>query len=93
LKKQEERTAKSSVWWEMPRNFSGVGPPEFSPDLVTDQTSAHDPCEAMCGGMTLPEALKLRESDPEDIQAFIQSMGSMSACWLSKRGPCFRLRE
>lgn len=36
------------------------------PDLVTDQTSAHDPLNGYVpNGMTLSEALKLRESDPK----------------------------
>ena len=37
----------------------------FHPDLVTDQTSAHDPLKGYVpAGMTLAEALKLREADP-----------------------------
>lgn len=38
----------------------------FEPDLVTDQTSAHDPVGGYVpGGMSLDEALKLRAADPE----------------------------
>ena len=38
----------------------------FSPDLVTDQTSAHDPLEGYVpAGLTLEEADALRVSDPE----------------------------
>jgi len=37
----------------------------FAPDLVTDQTSAHDPLEGYVpGGMSLEEAEALRASDP-----------------------------
>jgi len=39
----------------------------FKPDLVTDQTSAHDPLNGYVpGGMTLEEANALRESDPAE---------------------------
>ncbi|TVQ93689.1 MAG: urocanate hydratase [Deltaproteobacteria bacterium] len=37
----------------------------FAPDLVTDQTSAHDPLEGYIpGGMSLAEAMALRSRDP-----------------------------
>ncbi|HUG87977.1 MAG TPA: urocanate hydratase [Actinomycetota bacterium] len=39
----------------------------FSPDVVTDQTSAHDPLEGYVpAGLTLDEATELRDSDPEE---------------------------
>ena len=39
----------------------------WRPDLVTDQTSAHDPLNGyVAGGMSLTDALALRASDPED---------------------------
>lgn len=46
------------------------------PDLVTDQTSAHDPLNGYVPhGRTLEEALALRESDPKGYaEASIQSM-------------------
>ncbi len=34
------------------------------PDVVTDQTSAHDALDYVPKGLTMPEALKLRKSDP-----------------------------
>ncbi|MCV5433624.1 urocanate hydratase, partial [Escherichia coli] len=38
----------------------------ITPDLVTDQTSAHDPLNGYIPvGYTLEEAAKLREEDPE----------------------------
>ncbi len=38
----------------------------ITPDVVTDQTSAHDPLNGYVpNGMTYEEALELRESDPE----------------------------
>jgi len=48
----------------------------FQPDLVTDQTSAHDPLRGYVpAGMTLREALKLRESDPDEyVKHSMQSM-------------------
>jgi len=49
----------------------------FSPDLVTDQTSAHDELEGYVPHqMTLAAALALRTSDPEKYKALsIASMG------------------
>jgi urocanate hydratase len=48
------------------------------PDLVTDQTSAHDPLNGYVpAGMTLDDADALRESDPKDYVA--RSMASMRA--------------
>lgn len=39
------------------------------PDVVTDQTSAHDPLSYVPNGMTLAEAVALRASDPARYQA------------------------
>jgi len=38
------------------------------PDVVTDQTSAHDPLSYVPNGMTLAEAVALRERDPQRYQ-------------------------
>src|SRR6266568_8338406 len=39
----------------------------FRPDVVTDQTSAHDPLDGYVpGGLSLEEALFLRETSPDD---------------------------
>jgi urocanate hydratase len=48
----------------------------FHPDLVTDQTSAHDPLKGYVpAGMTLLEALRLREDDPDEyVKHSMQSM-------------------
>ncbi len=47
------------------------------PDVVTDQTSAHDALQGYVpGGMTLEDALALRESDPESYIG--RSMRSMA---------------
>ncbi|MBI4259832.1 MAG: urocanate hydratase, partial [Actinobacteria bacterium] len=41
----------------------------FVPDIVTDQTSAHDPLGGYIPqGLSVNEAAKLRESDPEEYQ-------------------------
>lgn len=47
------------------------------PDIVTDQTSAHDPLNGYVPhGMTLAEALQLRKSDPNKYRELsIRSMG------------------
>ncbi len=49
----------------------------FKPDLVTDQTSAHDPLAGYVpDGMTLAQALSLRETDPQAYVAkSIAAMG------------------
>ncbi len=38
------------------------------PDVVTDQTSAHDPLSYVPNGMSFEDAVKLRESDPARYQ-------------------------
>ena len=50
----------------------------YLPDVVTDQTSAHDPLTGYIpAGMTLAEAAELRERDPQAYQA--RAMASMAA--------------
>ncbi|MBA3737544.1 MAG: urocanate hydratase [Actinobacteria bacterium] len=49
----------------------------FRPDIVTDQTSAHDPLGGYVpAGLTFEDALALRERDPEDYQR--RSVASMA---------------
>lgn len=49
----------------------------ITPDLVTDQTSAHDPLGGYVpAGLNLEEAITLRESDPEEYVS--RSMASMA---------------
>ena len=48
----------------------------LTPDVVTDQTSAHDPLYYYPRGMTFEEAVALRESDPETFKA--RAMESMA---------------
>ncbi len=48
----------------------------ITPDVVTDQTSAHDPLYYYPRGMSFEEALALRESDPEAFKA--KAMESMA---------------
>ena len=47
-----------------------------TPDMVTDQTPAHDPLMYVPHGMSLDEAVALRESDPAEYQR--RSMDSMA---------------
>jgi len=49
---------------------------EVIPDIVTDQTSAHDPLNGYIpNGFTLDEAIELREADPSDYrQLSLKSM-------------------
>jgi urocanate hydratase len=50
----------------------------FRPDVVTDQTSAHDPVGGYVPqGLTLEEASSLREADPAEYER--RSYGSMAA--------------
>ena len=50
---------------------------DFTPDVLTDQTSAHDPLNGYVPhGMSLAEARRLRTSDPDDYLArSFRSMG------------------
>jgi len=49
----------------------------ITPDLLTDQTSAHDPLNGYVPrGMSFPEALELRARDPETYQS--QSLATMA---------------
>ena len=49
-----------------------------TPDVVTDQTSAHDPLGGYVpAGLSLEEAARLREADPEEYQR--RSLSSMRA--------------
>jgi urocanate hydratase len=49
----------------------------FAPELVTDQTSAHDPLGGYVpAGLSLEEAAALRDRDPEDYQR--RAYGSMA---------------
>jgi urocanate hydratase len=55
------------------------------PDILTDQTSAHDPLRGYVpNGMTLAEALALRASDPgEYTERSVQAMGQHVAAMLA----------
>ena len=66
----------------------------FAPDIVTDQTSAHDPRDGYVpGGMTLDEALTLRASDPDTyVKRALESIAAHVEAWLGfqRRGAiCF----
>ena len=45
------------------------------PDVVTDQTSAHDPLDYVPKGLSMAEAVALRESDPDEYRS--RSLASM----------------
>lgn len=50
--------------------FQAIHDKGFIPDIVTDQTSAHDPINGYVpNGMTYEEALALRAADPEKYEA------------------------
>ncbi|MFN2525031.1 MAG: urocanate hydratase, partial [Actinomycetota bacterium] len=56
----------------------------FEPDVVTDQTSAHDLLEGYIpGGMPFEEALKLRADDPDTYtKRSLESIGTHVEAWL-----------
>jgi len=59
------------------------------PDVVTDQTPAHDPLMYVPNGYTLEEAVQLREADPKRYQeASMQAMAAHCAAMveMQKRG-------
>lgn len=64
------------------------------PDLVTDQTSAHDPLNGYVpNGMSYAEALKLRSNDPqkyrkESLRAMAEQVAAMCA-WHQQGVPTF----
>lgn len=45
-----------------------AGQKEILPDVVTDQTSAHDDLQYYPAGLSFEEAIRLRETDPEEFQ-------------------------
>jgi len=66
----EARSAREAVSIGLVGNCAEVLPEllarGFAPDLVTDQTSAHDPLGGYVpAGLTLDEAARLREDDPD----------------------------
>jgi urocanate hydratase len=69
----EARSAREAVSIGLVGNCAEVLPNllarGFAPDLVTDQTSAHDPLAGYVPmGLSLDDAAKLRERDPEEYQ-------------------------
>ncbi len=57
----------------------------ITPDIVTDQTSAHDPLEGYVpNAMNYAAAIKLRESNPKDyVQRSYQTMGAQVEAMLT----------
>jgi urocanate hydratase len=69
----EARSAREAVSIGLVGNCADVLPNllarGFAPDLVTDQTSAHDPLAGYVPmGLSLDDAAELRERDPEEYQ-------------------------
>ena len=67
---------------------------DFAPDVVTDQTSAHDLLEGYVpAGMPLEDALALRKDDPDTYQKrALESIGAHVEAWLefqSRGAICF----
>jgi urocanate hydratase len=77
----EARSAREAVSIGLVGNCAEVLPEllarGFAPDLVTDQTSAHDPLGGYVpAGLTLEEAARLREDDPAEYER--RSFASMA---------------
>ena len=67
----------------------------FRPDLVTDQTSAHDPLNGYIpAGMSCEEAVRLRESDPRLLRESGQGLdgGPRGGHGQVRRSRCPRIR-
>jgi urocanate hydratase len=86
---EEERAAGRAESVGLLGNASEVLPEllrrGFAADIVTDQTSAHDPRDGYVpGGMTLDEALALRQSDPDTyVKRALESIAAHVEAWLS----------
>ena len=78
----EARSAREAVSIGLVGNCAEVLPEllarGFAPELVTDQTSAHDPLGGYVpAGLTLEEAARLREDDPGRVRtAFVRVDGA-----------------
>ena len=61
----------AEIFPEIARRMKAGGPlPNGRPDIVTDQTSAHDPLHGYCpAGWTVGEWRARQESDPQGVQA------------------------
>jgi urocanate hydratase len=56
----------------------------FAPDVVTDQTSAHDPLGGYVPSLPLEEAIELRTSDPDSyVKRSLESIASHVQAWLT----------
>ena len=65
----QERKCFRRAGGELRRRDSGAGRARRVPDILTDQTSAHDPLNGYVpNGMTLEQALELRKRDPKAYQ-------------------------
>jgi len=79
---EDARSAREAVSIGLLGNCADVEPElvrrGFAPDIVTDQTSAHDPLGGYApSGLSLSEAAALRENDPADYQR--RAYASMAA--------------
>src|SRR5688500_11178679 len=85
---EEARSAGSSQSIALLGNAAEVLPElltkDFAPDVVTDQTSAHDLLEGYVpGGMTYDDALSLRKQDPETyVKQSLESVAAHVEAWL-----------
>jgi urocanate hydratase len=56
----------------------------FGPDVVTDQTSAHDPLHGYVPQLPLDEAVALRSSDPDTyVKRSLEAMAAHVEAWLA----------
>jgi urocanate hydratase len=86
---KEARAAGDAISVGLVGNCADVLPElvrrEFVPDVLTDQTSAHDPLNGYVpNGMPLAEAIALRGANPEDyLKRSVAAMGAHVAAMLA----------
>ena len=89
---EEARAGESAVSVGLLGNASDVLPQlyerGFRPDVVTDQTSAHDLLDGYVpGGLSFEEARALRRDDPDTYQKrSLESIGTHVESWLKFQG-------
>ena len=73
--KEEEKAVSIGLIGNTAEVFPELVRRGFIPDVVTDQTSAHNAMDYVPGGLTMAEADKLRDSDPSEYRR--RSLDSM----------------
>jgi len=86
--RQKADTPSPWVWWGIALKCCRNAPAGFTPDLLTDQTSAHDPLNGYIpAGISLEDAAKLRREDSGNTcaGAWIPLPLMCARCWSCSR--------